>query len=98
MVTIRKADTRGHANFGRLDSRHSFSFGNYFDPAHMGFGALRVINEDVVAPDAGFPRHGHQDMEIVTHLRDDALEHQDSLGSEGLIAPANSSACAREPE
>lgn len=85
MIQIRKADTRGHANFGWLDSWHSFSFGGYYDPAHMGFGALRVINDDVVAPGAGFPRHDHQDMEIVTYVLEGALEHQDSLGNKGLI-------------
>ena len=85
MINIRKADSRGHANFGWLDSWHSFSFGSYYDPAHMGFGTLRVINDDTVAPGAGFPRHGHEDMEIVTYVLEGALEHQDSLGNKGLI-------------
>jgi redox-sensitive bicupin YhaK (pirin superfamily) len=86
MMQVRKADTRGHARFDWLDSWHSFSFGHYYDPAHMGFGALRVINDDLIAPGSGFPMHGHQDMEIVTYVLDGALEHRDSLGNHGLIA------------
>lgn len=85
MIQIRKADSRGHATFDWLDSWHSFSFGRYYHPAHMGFGALRVINEDVIAPGAGFPRHGHENMEIVTYVLEGALQHEDSLGNKGII-------------
>lgn len=85
MIQVRKAETRGHANFGWLDSWHTFSFGQYYDPAHMGVGALRVINDDTVAPGQGFARHGHEDMEIVTYVLAGALEHRDSLGNTGVI-------------
>ena len=85
MTYIRKAEDRGRANFGWLDSKHSFSFGNYHDPAHMGYGVLRVINDDRVAPAGGFGTHGHQDMEIVTYVIDGSLEHKDSMGNAGLI-------------
>lgn len=84
MMTVRKADERGKANFDWLDSRHSFSFGQYFDPAYTGFRSLRVINEDRVAPGAGFPPHGHRDMEIITYPLDGALEHHDSAGNQGI--------------
>lgn len=80
MITLRKTDARGHANHGWLESWHSFSFADYYDPAHMRFGALRVINEDIVQPGRGFDTHGHRDMEIVTYILSGRLRHRDSMG------------------
>ena len=89
MISIRKADERGVADFGWLKSRHSFSFGQYHDPRHMGYGPLRVINDDHVAPGGGFGMHPHRDMEIITVVLDGALEHQDSLGTGSVIRPGD---------
>jgi redox-sensitive bicupin YhaK (pirin superfamily) len=87
MIRFRDRMARGETRTGWLDSRHSFSFGGYYDPAAMGFRALRVINEDRVIPGAGFPSHGHRDMDILTYVLDGALEHKDSLGNGTVIRP-----------
>ncbi|MEP6570072.1 MAG: pirin family protein [Acidobacteriota bacterium] len=85
MITIRKAEQRGHFDFGWLNTFHSFSFGDYYDPKHTSFRTLRVINEDFVQPGRGFPTHGHRDMEIVTYILQGALEHRDSMGTGSII-------------
>ena len=89
MIIIRKADERGRARLDWLDSRHTFSFGNYHDPDHMGFGPLRVINDDRVIPGGGFDTHAHEDMEIISVVLDGAMEHKDSLGHGSVIRPGD---------
>src|SRR4030088_430411 len=89
MLTVRKAQDRGHANHGWLDSWRTFSFADYHDPREMGYGPLRVINDDTVQPGAGFGTHGHRDMEIITYVLEGALEHKDSMGNGSIILPGN---------
>ena len=95
MITIRPSNQRGGGDYGWLNTRHTFSFDQYYDPKWMGFRSLRVINEDVVAPSQGFPMHPHRDMEIITYVLEGALQHNDSMGNGSINPPRRRTAHER---